>query len=129
MRWTEAEDDVLFEYGSLGAEQVRRMLVRQCGTVRTVGAVVARASRIGASLMTYEVCPECGKAVKELTRDGFCRTCKVRRMADAMREENERIRKEVSRDDEADIEAVRDYDLWRKRNSLDAKARGERMDV
>lgn len=121
MRWTEAQDDVLVEYGSLGAEECRRMLRRECGVVRSVSSIQSRASRLGLSLARYEVCPLCGKVVAKLTRTGHCETCRVRTLAEGQKRENERIRMELLKGDEPDADAVREYDLWRKRNSLERK--------
>ena len=74
-RWTPEEDEVLRQYGSMGATACRRILRAELGAKRSVKAVQHRASRIGASLFAYATCPMCGRVVKRPKPSGLCDRC------------------------------------------------------
>ena len=95
MRWTVEQDKVLYEYGSLGAEECKRILHKKFNVNRSIGAIKVRASRIGASLFIYSVCPRCGSKAATLMPSGLCRLCHQRELVDNQREANSKLRKEL----------------------------------
>ncbi len=117
MRWTPEQDEILFAYGQLGVGEVREALIQECGAERSVPAIQMRASRIGASLVKYEVCPKCGRRVRELTRSGWCRVCATRELTAAQRVRNEQLRQEVLKGcAEEERKALKEYNAIRARN-------------
>lgn len=97
MRWTEGQDDVLFEYGNLGVKECQRILRREFQANHTVSAIQRRASRIGASLFMYSVCPSCGRRVRELRNSGLCFVCNEKHKANQQRVSREGLQKELER--------------------------------
>lgn len=77
IRWTSEEDELIATYARLGARGIRREIRTQTGISRTEAAIVKRASRLGVSLTTYEVCPKCGAVVKQLGKKGMCSRCEA----------------------------------------------------
>ena len=101
-RWTREEDNVIRAYGHMGAAKVVRLLALRLGSRRTQKAVERRASRIGASLVEYEVCVGCGRRVRRAWPDGLCDVCHERRLLQLTRE---RCRTLAEREGDADYEA------------------------
>ncbi len=117
MRWTDEEDEIIRAYGQLGVGEVQQALLSDIGTERTISAIQMRASRIGASLMRYEVCPRCGRRVAELTRKGWCRLCSTRELINAQRVRNEQLRNEIRKGaGEEEAAALKEYNAIRARN-------------
>jgi len=70
------------ENSSLGAKACRDLIFEQTGVWREVEAVKKHASRIGVSLKSFEICPECGVLVKRLNKtSGLCPICSERKNA------------------------------------------------
>lgn len=112
MRWSRQEDDILRDYGSLGAEACSGILAEECGTRRTVKAVQHRASLIGASLFEYHVCPTCGAKVKRLRPSGVCMVCHEILKAERQRTVAEKFAAEIRKLESAveatgELEAVK----------------------
>lgn len=82
MRWTKGQDEILREYGSLGAKKCAAIIREKTGVRRSVYSVQRRASRIGTSLFIHETCPGCGRTVKKLRQTGLCDICHERRAAE-----------------------------------------------
>ncbi|ANE22433.1 hypothetical protein AAY81_04075 [Denitrobacterium detoxificans] len=99
MRWTTEQDDALRAAASTGAAGARTRIFVECGVLHTEEAVIRRASRLGVSLARYEICPECGRKVPKLDRDGRCRVCHKRWLATEQRKKNERLRAEIRRNE------------------------------
>ena len=75
-RWTGRQEELLREYGHLGAEAVRDLIADECGVAHTVRAIITHASRIHASLRVREECPDCGAVGVTLNRrSGLCARC------------------------------------------------------
>lgn len=95
--WTIEQDEILIAYANLGASEVRKALL-QMGVKHTEAAVIKRASRIGVTLIRYEVCPECGRKVKRLSSLGMCQNCTAKRRTERTKLEVEKIRREIESD-------------------------------
>ena len=93
-QWSRKEDQILMEFGNRGAKYCATLIAKNCHHARSVGAVQARASRIGVSLFPVAICPHCGRKVSRLQpTTGLCDLCHersfvppVRVRAEAMRE-------------------------------------------
>lgn len=95
-RWSAEEDALIVSMGSLGAEGVRDAIEAETGVCRTVAAVQRRASRIGATLVMYKTCPNCGKIAASLSsRTGLCGSCNQQFLANLNRERSAAIRCDV----------------------------------
>lgn len=116
MRWSDDEDSIIEAFASLGVRGVQQALM-QDGYDRTQGAIKMRASRLGLSLIAYQVCPKCGRRRKKLHRSGFCDLCAKRDLITAQAVRNRELRAEVMREkDEELIKAKRQYNAIRGRN-------------
>lgn len=90
--WSEQEERVLFEQGHRGARKCAEIIRAECGTRRSPQAVQRHASRIGASMERYDVCPVCGAKVRRLVpRSGLCARCNYRHLAEANRQARMRL--------------------------------------
>lgn len=100
--WTTAQETILRECASLGAEFVAKEIARKTGVRRSAKAVDHHASRLGVSLRRYETCPRCGRREPRLNRKtGLCQTCNVSELTDRNRKElaeRQRLRKELEED-------------------------------
>lgn len=114
-RWSTLQEQVLWEHGNEGADRCAAIIRNLYGVSREPEAVRRHAYRIGAPMLRYEICPDCGRKVKSLTREGVCRVCHQRQLADRQRERNARLMREIARSDEAEYEAARrEYDRLRQ---------------
>ena len=76
-----------------------------------------RASRLGLSLIAYQVCPKCGRRRRKLHRSGFCDVCAKRDLVAAQTVRNRELRAEVMREkDEELVKANRRYNAIRGQN-------------
>ena len=84
--WTVRQEELIREYGHLGAEAVADATLAECGVRRTVRAVQQHAHVIHASLRVKPTCPECGAVGVPLNyQSGLCPTCHDRmRLAEAI---------------------------------------------
>lgn len=74
--WTVRQEEMIREYGHLGAEAVAQAIEAECGVKRTVRAVQQHAHVIHASLRVKPVCPECGVIGLPLNyQSGLCPKC------------------------------------------------------
>lgn len=118
--WSMREVEVMREHGHKGVAEVRRALLRECGTDRTARSIESQASRCHISLRVRQVCPECGVVGVRLNRQsGMCAACTERmHLAEevAFNEVLQREREEKAGADE--VEAIaRERAAMRKRNS------------
>ena len=118
--WTTRQEEILRERGHLGAEEVCRAILAECGVRRSVHAVQHHASRCHVSLRLQQVCPECGVVGLPLNRrTGLCPACTARQHLEEEIAFNEIL--EAERLELADAahleEARREYDAMRQRNS------------
>lgn len=121
--WTVEQEQVLRDYGSLGAERCREIIGEECGIWRSVDATQRHAYRIGADITSWEVCPHCGRRVKRLSdRDGLCPICVQREAAEQHRRYYQWLLDEESRREFE--EAKREHERVRKQSSGYAKKHG-----
>lgn len=120
MHWTEEQDEILYTYGNLGVEELRRLLHSRCGVIRSEDAIKRHAYRIGASLIRYEVCVNCGRRVQKLKPDNLCTTCHTRRLTERQHQRNAKLMQELREREEQTNEykaAQRAYNAAKKANS------------
>lgn len=126
-RWSDEQDEILRTCGSLGVEYCVREIHRQCGVIRSAEATKRHASRIGASLLVYTICPRCGKPVKQANKQtGLCRVCNERERTERQEAFNTTIRREIRElNDEREYQdAKRNHARIRKENSRLCRAYG-----
>jgi len=84
--WTVRQEELIREYGHLGAEAVADAIFAECGVRRTVRAVQQHAHVIRASLRVRPPCPECGAIGVPLNyQSGLCPVCNEKlRLAEAI---------------------------------------------
>ena len=118
-KWSKEQDNVLMEHGHEGAERCASIIRHRFGVARTPEAVQRRASRIGASMLKWEICIGCGAKVSKLYDDGLCPTCHTKRLIEKNRAETDRIREQIRKAESSDeyIAAKREYARVRKENS------------
>jgi len=74
--WTVRQEEMIREYGHLGAEAVADAIEAECGVRRSVRAIQQHAHVIHASLRIKPVCPECGAIGVVLNyQSGLCPVC------------------------------------------------------
>lgn len=112
MEWTTKQDELLALYANLGAEYCADEIARQFGIRRSAAATRRHMYRLGLSCARFDVCDECGRAVRKTDADGLCRSCHVRRLAATQREIADRVEA-----DNAEAAAIREYARQRKRAS------------
>lgn len=119
--WSRREDQILREFGDLGAKYCQQLIARRCKVTRTVHSVENRASRIGVSLYPAQTCPQCGRRVARLRQTtGLCDLCHERSFVPAVKQRSEAMR-EVAKSEcdpeyrEAVAEAKRER--WRRRKA------------
>ena len=117
-KWSWQQDSVLWEHGHEGAERCATIIWQRFGISRTPGAVQRRASRIGASMLRYEICPGCGRRTREITERGVCPICHQRELAHGQREFNKLLQAEIRR-------SLKSTDEYRKAEREHEKARQE----
>lgn len=114
--WTTGQLRVLEEFGYLGVERVRGILLRRFGVNRTPAAIRKEASRLGVSLYAFAVCPKCGSPVKRLdTRTGVCRTCQLKNVRSDNAKRYARVRKQIAEKEERE---AKDGQIQREINAL-----------
>lgn len=124
-KWSTLQERVLWENGHEGAEKCAAIIWNRYGIARSAEAVRRHAYRIGAPIIRYEICPECGRKVKTLTREDVCRVCHQRMLADRQRERNARILHELSQPDDEEYEtARREYDRLRQQHHREKPRKG-----
>lgn len=118
-KWSKAQDELLREFGNRGAEYCAAALRNRFGISRTPEAVRRHAYRVGISIIRYETCPRCGRAVSTVGADGLCGLCHQRRLAEEQKAFNASILAELrNQDREREIAEVRkDYQNARQQTS------------
>lgn len=124
MRWTDEQDQVLIDYGNKGAAWCRDEIERRFGIARSAEATQRRASRIGAPLAKYEICPSCGQAARLMSRKGLCRACNAQRLHHEQAVFATKIRRDLSDNEEAARRETRKYQALRKKNERFCKEHG-----
>lgn len=125
--WTTREIEVMRERGYMGAEAVRRALLAECGSDRTIRSIESQASRYHVSLKVRHVCPECGVVGIRLNRQsGLCPACTERLHLAEEVAFNEILQREAEeKAGEAEVASIRrERDRMRKRNSRLCKRHG-----
>ena len=95
-RWSRLQDEYLMEHCNEGVERVADAMRHRFGVSRTPEAVRRHAYRIGAPVVEYEICPRCGGKHDHLGREGICYQCRQRELAEAQRNRNEELRREIN---------------------------------
>ena len=114
MRWTEAQEQVLFDYGYFGVAECRRILHREHGVKRSEAAIQAHASRIGASLRECHICTQCGTVVPKVCTDGLCRVCHQKQLNQKQRQMHQRLIARMRREQgNADAEYKEEAKVYR----------------
>lgn len=116
MKWTDEQDRVLFDYGNKGACWCRDEIERRFGVSRSVKATQRRASRIGAPMIRYEICPSCGRMARLMPTKGVCRTCNAQRLHHEQAVFESKLKRELAANDEAYRRENRKYQALRKKN-------------
>ena len=98
-RWSRQQDEYLMEHCHEGAERVADAMRRRFGVARTPEAVRHHAYRIGAPLVVYEICPECGRKVSKLVPSGMCYQCNQHVLAEGHRRTCDELREEIKRNE------------------------------
>ena len=126
MRWDAEQERILRDHGNKGAEWCAREIEREFGIARSPAPVQRHASRIGAPLLRYEICPMCGRATRSMSRKGVCRACNAERLREEQERFDSKIRAYVTKggDDDAYRENRRKYDALRKRNERYCREHG-----
>ncbi len=116
MNWTFEQEQILREYGNLGAEECRKMIFRRTGVLRSVESTKRHAYRIGAPLIKYEICPSCGRKVRKLKPSGLCTVCNERYLAQKQRELVSKLEQQLKEDTSSHeyVNAKHEYDQARK---------------
>lgn len=122
--WTTAQDDLLRELGSRGVDECRLELWRRFGVHRSNDAIAKRASRIGVSLASHEVCPGCGRTTYRLRQTGLCDLCHERSFLTPS-EQRAQVMREAFLDEE-DMRAIEDARRARARERK-RRSRGEKL--
>lgn len=122
-RWTADEDEFIKAHRAEGARRVTDGINRRFGTLRTVNAVTMRASRLGVSLMQWDVCPSCGRPTRQLEPDGVCLACHYDKLRANMRAERKQVQAEIAANDEKAREAYRSYQALKTRLYRERKNR------
>ncbi len=125
--WDDEQDALLRQFGHLGAEACREIIYRRTGVARSVDATERHANRIGASLVRYETCPQCGRKVERLNKcTGLCKTCNERHLLEGQRRHNIRLLREVRRrQEDGEYERyAREHATVRQENSRLAREHG-----
>lgn len=117
--WTMREIDVMRERCHLGAEGVKKAILFECGTRRSIRSIESQASRCHVSLKVRPTCPECGMVGVRLNRQtGLCPRCtELMHLQEeiAFSEVLQRDREELA--GEAELAAIRrERDRVRKQN-------------
>lgn len=114
-KWSEKQDEYLLEHCNEGPERIADAMRRRFGVSRSPEAVRRHAYRIGAPLVVYEVCPQCGGRRERLLRTGVCYQCNQHNRAEEQRRRNDQLRREIreSASPEAKRKADREYDAAR----------------
>ena len=132
MHWTVEQDEILFTYGNRGVDYCRRKIHQEFGIYRSLGATQKRASRIGAPLFEYAICPVCGRAFKKLNRNtGICEVCNYEKLwRDQIAKEN-KIRSQVLQGGDTDglTAAKRKYDAQRQKVARLRRDYGDIVDL
>lgn len=118
--WTMREIDVMREHCQLGAEGVRRAILFECGTSRSIRSIESQASRYHMSLRVRPTCPECGVVGVRLNRQtDLCPRCtELLHLQEeiAFNEILQREREEMA--SESEVASIRrERDRVRKQNS------------
>lgn len=111
-KWTTRQDEIVMQYAREGAEGVMARL-EEAGYRHTKRAVQMRASRLGISLVPYEICTACGGRFREVGSDGLCAACHMEELLG-----RERAKVAVVADSKATPEyreRKREYDRLRQR--------------
>lgn len=114
------QERILFEYGSHGAKYCAEIIARRFHVFRSAEATQRHAYRIGAPMVVYETCNECGRTVKRLNRlSGLCPVCNAHKLWLEAVEEERRIIEKLGggEDDEAYKREKRRYDAQRRKNA------------
>lgn len=98
-RWSRQQDEYLMEHCHEGAERVADAMRHRFGVSRTPEAVRRHAYRIGAEIIAYEICPQCGGKYEHLLRTGVCYQCNQRNRAEEQRRRNRSLRDELRAND------------------------------
>lgn len=97
--WTCEQERVLFEHGNQGAEYCASLIARRFHVKRTPEATERHANRIGAPMVIYETCPECGRLVRKLNRlSGLCEECNSKRLASKWADIRKQLEEEIDDD-------------------------------
>lgn len=118
--WTVRQEELIREYGHLGAEAVAQAIEAECGVKRTVRAVQQHAHVIHASLRVKPVCPECGVIGLPLNyQSGLCPRCNTMMRLQEELAYNEILLRERIEAVGSDLfaEAVRLYNSKRQENA------------
>lgn len=114
--WTTGQDRLLFDEGHKGVVEVQRQLESKFGVKRTQQAIQRRASRIGASLSKYEICPSCGMRIDHLVRGtGLCPVCSERYHIEEHRRYSAYLTSQVKKSEEY-RRAKREHNTIRREN-------------
>jgi uncharacterized Fe-S cluster-containing radical SAM superfamily enzyme len=129
--WTTAQEQLLREYGSLGAKRCAELLAEQYGVKRSVQAIQMHASRIGVSLYEYHTCIHCGRKAKKLRHTGLCEVCHLASLTEQqitrVRELQHELDIEEVRTNVEVVKQWRQYRAWaRKAQRLSLKKRDRR---
>lgn len=115
--WTTRQEEILREYGHLGVEGVRKVMLRETSATHSVHAIEQHASIIHASLAKRTVCPGCGTIGVRLNRQsGMCRRCTEQMHLEEERAFNELLEAEAAKCEEV-AEVRRERDRLRQKNS------------
>lgn len=103
------------EHCNEGPERIAAAMRHRFGVARTPEAVRRHAYRIGAPLVVYEICPECGGRYDHLGPEGVCYGCRQRELAFDQRRRNDEMRAQIeaNQSPEARRRAEREYDAAR----------------
>jgi len=123
--WSTREEKIINDFCYMGVEEVRQIIYEVTGKRRSVSSIKMHASRMGLSLCSYEVCPQCGRFVKKLKRnrysDGLCDLCYERSFTAPNVQRSEilaRIHGDEPTEEEM-IAARRERDRIRKQRQID----------
>ena len=104
-------NQILYDHGNEGVDEVRRMLKSSYGVKPSRSAIQKHASRIGASLRKLRTCAKCGHVgpPEQFIRDRqMCRKCNAEYLAEKARFSNAAL------DQDALARAQREYDRARQ---------------
>ena len=104
------------EHGHDGAGECARIIYAKFGVKRTPEAVRRHAYRIGAPIIAFRICTECGGKTRKPDEDGRCPTCHQKALAERYRLRNTAIVMEIRELESGRCfaDARRDYDRARQ---------------